>query len=135
VGRPHFLDPLLRSSPEALALYIGGRSTPLAPTVEPAFDSAARRRGLLGRTALAPGRALIIAPCQAVHTFGMRFAIDVLYAARDGRIIKIRHAMPPGRISAAFSAFATIEMAAGTAERAGIREGEVLELRAVLPDP
>jgi hypothetical protein len=129
VGRPHFLDALLRSSPEALALYIGGRSTPLASTVEPAFDSAARRRGLLGRTALAPGTALIIAPCQAVHTFGMRFAIDVIYAARDGRIIKIRQAMPPGRMSAAFSAFATIEMAAGTAEAAGIRVGDVIEVR------
>ena len=102
---------------------------PLAPTVEPAFDSAARRRGLLGRTSLPAGTALIIAPCQSVHTFGMQFAIDVIYAARDGRIIKIRHAMPPGRISAAFSAFATIEMAAGTAEAAGIRAGDVLELR------
>jgi uncharacterized membrane protein (UPF0127 family) len=131
VGRPHFLDPLLRSSPEDLALYIGGRPTPLARTLEPAFESEARRRGLLGRTGLAEGTALIIAPCQAVHTFGMQFPIDVLYAGRDGRIIKIRHAMPPGRISAAFSAFATIEMAAGTADRAAIRPGEMLEVRAV----
>lgn len=59
----------------------------------------------------------------------MRFAIDVIYAGRDGRIIKIRHAMPPGRISAAFSAFATIEMAAGSAKAADIQAGDVLELR------
>jgi uncharacterized membrane protein (UPF0127 family) len=129
VGRPHFLDPLLRSSPEELALYIGGKAAPLARTLEPAFESAARRRGLLGRQALAAGTALIIAPCQAVHTFGMQFPIDVIYAARDGRIIKIRHGMLPGRISAAFSAFATVEMAAGTAADAGVREGDVLELR------
>jgi len=58
----------------------------------------------------------------------MQFAIDVIYAARDGRIIKIRQSMLPGRISAALSAFATIEMAAGTAARAGIGAGDVLEL-------
>ena len=129
VARPHFLDPLLRHSPEKLALYIGGRAEPLASTVESAFDSATRTRGLLGRDGLAGDTALIIAPCQAVHTFGMRFPIDVIFASRDGRIIKIRRAMLPGRMSAALSAFATIEMAAGAADRHGVTPGDVLEIR------
>jgi uncharacterized membrane protein (UPF0127 family) len=110
-------------------LYIGGKAAPLAAHVETAFDSATRTRGLLGRTGLAHDTALVIAPCQAVHTFGMKFAIDVIYAARNGRVIKIRHAMPPWRISAALSAFATIEMAAGAAAHAGLAPGDHLELR------
>ena len=99
--------------------------------METAFDSATRTRGLLGRTGLATGTALIIAPCQAVHTFRMQFAIDVIYAGRDGRIIKIRRSMPPGSISICVSAFATIEMAAGEAERAGLTAGDVLDVRPV----
>jgi uncharacterized membrane protein (UPF0127 family) len=129
VSRPHFLDPLLRHSPDKLALYIGGKTQPLASAVESAFDSATRTRGLLGRTGLAEGAALIIAPCQAVHTFGMAFPIDVIYAARDGRVIKIRQAMPAWRMSAALTAFATIEMAAGSSDRAGLVVGDRLEVR------
>ena len=98
--------------------------------METAFDSATRTRGLLGRTGLASGTALIIAPCPSVHTFGMQFAIDVIYAARDGRVIKIRRAMPPARVSLCLNAFATIEMAAGEAERAGLATGDQLDVRA-----
>jgi hypothetical protein len=127
--RPCFLDPFLRSAPDRLGLYIGGSSVPLAGVVEAAVDSATRRRGLLGRSHLPVDAALIIAPCQAVHTFGMQFAIDVIYAARDGRVIKLHPNLGAARISAAFTAFAAIEMAAGAIDRAGVRVGDRLEIR------
>ena len=57
----------------------------VAATLEPAFDSASRKRGLLGRDGLAAGHALIIAPSNMVHTFFMRFPIDILIVSRGGR--------------------------------------------------
>ena len=44
-----------------------------------ALDSKSRRKGLLGRDTLADRHALVLAPCGSVHTFGMRFPIDVLF--------------------------------------------------------
>jgi uncharacterized membrane protein (UPF0127 family) len=110
-------------------LWVDGAEVPFATSVEIAFDSATRKKGLLGRDALPSGTALIIAPCSAVHTFAMRFPIDVIFAGRDGRIMKIRHAMPASRVSAAFRAFAAVELAAGAAREAGLRVGDRLVLR------
>ena len=102
---------------------------PLADTIEIAGDSDARRRGLLGRDELLPGTALVIAPCGAVHTFGMRFSIDVVFAARDGRVVKIARDVRPRRIAAAWGAFAAIEMAAGEVGRRDVAIGDYVELR------
>ena len=102
----------------------------MATTVEGAFDSASRTRGLLGRASLAPDHALVIAPCSAIHTFGMQFPIDVIFAAGDGRILKIRRNMRRGRMTGAIGAFATIEMAAGAADRHELKAGDYLEMTA-----
>ena len=112
MSRPHFLQPLLKRAAEGLVLKVEGRDTPVATTVESAFDSSTRKRGLLGRDALAPEVAFVIAPCSGVHTFGMRFPIDLIFAARDGRVIKLRRAVPASRISLGLRAFAVVEMAA-----------------------
>lgn len=126
---PHFLSPLLSSATGTRGLYLEGRSEPLAAHVETAFDPVARKRGLLGRDDLPTGFALVIAPCNLVHTFKMRFVIDVIFAARSGRIVRFRRNMPPGRISGAFGAFATIEMVAGSIDRAGLTVGQVITVR------
>lgn len=123
----HFLQPGLRHESIPSGLYVDG-TRPLAPTIEWAVDSATRKRGLLGREALAPGTALVIAPSKGVHTFGMKFPIDVIFAARDGRVLKVREAMPRSRIAVSLRAFAVIEMAAGSAARAQLRPGERLSV-------
>lgn len=126
---PHFLAALLRRDAPPMSLVIDDRpQAPLATTVEPAFDSTSRKRGLLGRSTLAQNTAIVLAPCSAIHTFGMRFPIDVIFAARDGRVLKIRRAMGASSASMALRAFAAIEMAAGEAERHGLRVGERLSL-------
>ena len=78
---------------------------------------------------------MVIAPCSAVHTFGMQFPIDVIFAARDGRILKIRQNMRAGRLTGAIGAFATIEMAEGEAGRHGLKAGDHLELTAPALSP
>jgi uncharacterized membrane protein (UPF0127 family) len=98
--------------------------TVLADHVELAGDSASRRRGLLGRDHLDDGHALVIAPCGGVHTFFMRFAIDVLFVRRDGRVVKCAHAVRPWRIALAPTAYAAIECPAGTLRRAETRRGD-----------
>lgn len=129
VAAPHFLTPILKGPTTDYYLGIDGRSTVLASTLEPAFDSKTRNRGLLGRDSLPDDSALIIAPSNSVHTFGMRFPIDVIYAKRDGRVVKIRESMPKSRISLALGAFAVIEMAAGSAERVGLEVGDLVFVR------
>jgi hypothetical protein len=103
----------------------------VASTIEMAVDSKTRRRGLLGRTSLSEGTVLIIAPCNGVHTFFMRFTIDVVFASRDGRIVKICRHLRPWRIGAALRAFAALEFANGAAEHAGIAIGDRLTVEPI----
>jgi uncharacterized membrane protein (UPF0127 family) len=103
----------------------------VATRVEGAFDSATRRKGLLGRDGLEPGVGLVIAPTNLVHTFAMRFPIDILFVSRDGRVLKVRHAVPQRRIAGAWGAFAVVELAAGGLRGSKTEQGDVLELRPV----
>jgi uncharacterized membrane protein (UPF0127 family) len=129
MARPHFLRPLIAAPARGTTLTIVGRGV-LASSLVPAFDSTSRRRGLLGRSGLADDEALIIAPSNAVHTFGMTFPIDVVYARRDGLVLKVRPDLRPRRVSAAWGAFAVIEMAAGTTARIGVQPGDRLVVSA-----
>jgi uncharacterized membrane protein (UPF0127 family) len=130
VARPNFLEPLLKKSGPPLALYIdrAAGTRILATIVEAAVDSASRKRGLLGRDSLAPDAALLIAPSNGVHTFFMKFAIDVVFVARDGRVVKIARAVKPWRAALAFRAFGVVELAAGAADRAGLHLGDRLRV-------
>jgi uncharacterized membrane protein (UPF0127 family) len=99
---------------------------PVATTLEPAFESASRKKGLLGRDGLSAGHALIIAPSNMVHTFFMRFPIDVLVVTRDGRVLKARRNVPARRLVGALRGFAVIEMAANELERSETVAGDRL---------
>ncbi len=103
----------------------------LAAHVEPAFDSKARRRGLLGRDAVPENYAMIIAPCGSVHTFFMRMPIDVIFVSRDGTVVKTCRSVKPWRIAGALRAFATIEAAAGFIDRTETVPGDVVALREI----
>jgi uncharacterized protein len=123
----HFLAPLLRST-EPCGLTIVRDGSWLVEQVEPALDSKSRTKGLLGRDSLDRQRGLVIAPTQGVHTFGMRFPIDIVAVNREGRVLKCRTHVPPRRIVLALRAFAIVELAAGAADRAGLREGDQLAI-------
>jgi uncharacterized protein len=126
-----FLNPLLQTASTPFALTNTRNNQIVAHTLLTAFDSASRRKGLLGRDGLPDGSALIIAPCQAIHTFSMRFAIDVAFVAKDGLVLKVRQAVPPRRIAGALRAFAVIELPAGAIERSGTRAGDRLQVSAL----
>lgn len=95
-----------------------------------AGTSAERRRGLLGRDRLDPDEGIYIVPTQWIHMFGMRFPIDVAFLAADGRVLHIHHRLKPNRISRpVWRAEGALELAAGVLRAAGVRVGDVIELR------
>jgi uncharacterized protein len=127
----HFLRPLLARHPVAQALVNERTGAVVAEILETAFDSGTRRRGLLGRDDLAAGAALVLAPCNAVHTCRMRFPIDVVFVARDGRVTKIVRRLAAWRAAVSFLAFATIELRAGSVSRCGIDVGDRIVVRSL----
>ena len=88
----------------------------------------ARMRGLLGRHGLESGEGLLLRPASSVHTFFMRFAIDVVFLGKDGCVLKVVPELRPGRTAAARGAKAVVELAAGEADRRGIVAGTALDM-------
>ena len=129
-----FLSPLLEASSEQHILVDATTGAVVADQLLTAFTAAERNKGLLGRSSLADGSAMIIAPCTAVHTFFMQFPIDVAFVKKDGRVLKLRRAVRPWRMAAAFGAFAVIELPAGTLQRIGTLAGTTLAVRSA-PHP
>ena len=126
-----FLDPILRSGPSSFTLTNTRSNRVLATTLLTAFDSDSRRRGLLKQDSMAEGSALIIAPSNAIHTFFMRFAIDVAFVSKDGRVLKVRPNVPPWRMAGALRGFAVIEMPVGALARADTRTGDALQIAGI----
>lgn len=92
-----------------------------------AGDSRTRRTGLLKHKRLDPGQGLWIVPCEAVHTFGMTFPIDVLFLSRSKKILKIRPGMMRRKIAICLRAHSVLELPAGTLQQTGTLPGDQLE--------
>ena len=101
---------------------------PVATSVEIAATRSSRRRGLLGRDCLAEATAMLLAPCAAVHTAGMRFAIDVVFVDRQGYAVKVVRDLRPWRVALAAGARAVIEMPAGSLRWGAVLPGDRLYL-------
>lgn len=127
----HFLGEMARAPDGRWRLVHEATGVTVAGRLHAAFDSAARRTGLLGKGGWPEDEALVIGPCQAVHTVGMRFPIDVLFVRRDGSIEKVKANVPPWRMTAAWRAFAVIELAAGVlgARVPGLARGDRMVVR------
>jgi uncharacterized membrane protein (UPF0127 family) len=121
-----FLTPLLKDPalPHKLQNVRNGRV--LAHRLLPAFDSKSRRDGLLGYESLAEGSAMLIAPSSAVHTFFMRFPIDMAFVTGGGRVLKTRAAVRPWRMAGALRAYVVIELPTGTLARCDTVRGDML---------
>lgn len=127
-----FFSPGTRNRPPAAPSKVTvinvTRDTQVADRVQLAGDGGSRRKGLLGRDGLEKGEGLWIVPCEAVHTFWMRFAIDLIYLDREYRVVKIRSAVPPWRLSACLRAHSVIELAPGTISEKQVRRGDRLAM-------
>jgi len=94
--------------------------------VDVADTSAKRRTGLLKHERLDPGRGLWNTPCESVHTFFMKFPIDLVYLDKRRKVKKIRNRVPAWRLSACLTAHSILELPAGTIETTGTQVGDEL---------
>ena len=89
-----------------------------------------RMRGLLGRDGLESGEGLLLRPASAVHTYFMRFAIDVVFLDRSLVVVGIADSVDPWKARSRKGAKAVLELPAGESERRGLAVGDRLELAA-----
>ncbi len=104
------------------------RGTVLATAADVADTSAARKTGLLKHATLEPGQGLWIVPCESVHTFFMKFPIDLVYLTRDRKVRKTVGSVAPWRLSACLPAFSVLELPAGTVAATGTQRGDEIEI-------
>ena len=105
------------------------RGTELADKAWVARGFWPRLVGLLGRSGLAPGEALVLEPCSSVHTAFMRFTIDVVYLDRAGKVVKVAPHMRPFRIGGVLrGSRSVIELPAGAIERSGTVPGDEIQI-------
>jgi len=106
-------------------------NTVLADRVDVAASHAERAVGLLSRSSLAPGEALWIVPSRGVHTWGMRFSIDVLALDEAGNVVDCVSNLRPWRVRLPRKGTAgVLELPAGTLEasRTSLGHRVVLEM-------
>lgn len=99
-------------------------ATPLQ--VEKTETALERTRGLLGKPAMSDNQGFWIAPCNSVHTFGMRYPLDIVYLDRQQQISRIKPHLKPFRVSWYLLARSVIELRAGAVEALGLRAGDEL---------
>ena len=104
------------------------RNAVLGDAVEVADTSGKRRVGLLKHKQLEPGEGLWIVPCESVHTFFMKFPIDLVYLDKKKRVRKVRNAVPAWRLSLCLTAHSILELPAGIARQTGTRPGDELQI-------
>ena len=110
------------------------RTTVVCEFLEDAGGLSGQSRGLLGRERLDPGHGLLFnngrfTPFMWMHMFFMKFAIDIVFLGRGGRVLKISHALKPWRVSAiVFGARQALEIEAGAAVASGTQIGDIVEV-------
>jgi uncharacterized protein len=86
----------------------------LGHEVPVAIGSSVRLLGLSHLDRGRAGRGLLIPRCRSIHTFGMRFALDLVFLDRDGRPCSVRRGVPPRRLAWDRRADAVLELPGGT---------------------
>ena len=105
------------------------RGAVLASDVDLADTPRSRRVGLLRHESLPPGKGLWIYPTQAIHTFGMRFSIDVAFLDRRLRIKRIYHQLAPFRLTTlVWGARSVLELPPGSLASTGTAGGDELQI-------
>ena len=108
------------------------RGATVAANVQLADTPRSRRIGLLRHESLEPGEGLWIYPTQAIHTFGMRFPIDVAFLDRGLRVKRVYHGLAPFRLtSLVWGAKSVLELPSGSLASTGTAVGDELQISPV----
>jgi uncharacterized membrane protein (UPF0127 family) len=107
---------------------VSDRDVVLCERCKVADNPISRLKGLLGKRELASGDGLMLRPANIVHTWFMRFAIDVVFVDADLQVVGITHDAGPWRLTGRRGARSVIELAAGECRRRGIQTGAKLRV-------
>jgi len=113
-----------------MSLYLRNATSglPVVDRLEIAKTPWARVKGLLGRDGLQAGHGLLIEDCSSIHTWFMRFAIDVVYLDDTLRVRKIVPDLHPWRLSASRDARHVLELPAGALLERPVGIGDILKV-------
>ena len=93
-----------------------GRDLPGGLRVAEADTRAARMKGLARLDEIPPSTALHIPRCRSVHTFTMRFPLDLIWLDKAGRVVRVDPQVPPRRLKSCVRARSVVEARGGTAD-------------------
>jgi uncharacterized membrane protein (UPF0127 family) len=112
-----------------ITFYNLTKETLLGDAVDVADTAATRNRGLLKHDRLAGGEGLWIVPCEAIHTFWMKFAIDAVFLDKNKKVTKVVANLRPSRLAMSWRARSVLELPAGTAAQTRTEPGDQIEIR------
>jgi hypothetical protein len=112
-----------------VTFYNASKETVLGDAVLVADTSATRNRGLLKHDHLAAGEGLWIVPCEAIHTFWMKFAIDAVFLDKHKKVTKVVANLRPSRLALSWRARSVLELPAGMAEQTRTEPGDQIEIQ------
>lgn len=106
------------------------RQTTLASRAHRAASFLDRLRGLMFVPELPDGGGLLLEPESSIHTFFMRFPLDVVYLDRNHRVVRLDHRMPPGRLGPIYTGgcHAILELPPGVLAESQTQVGDELVL-------
>ena len=103
-------------------------NTVLAYSAKIADTFISRLKGLLGTASLPARQCLVIKPCSSVHTFGMKYSLDIVFMDKNNRVLRIVSNLPPNRIACCSGGSYVLEFAGGSLEAAEITVGDYLQI-------
>ncbi len=112
-----------------MKIYNSTQNSLIADDVKVADNFVSRTFGLIPKKEISAGEGLIIKPCCSIHTFFMRFAIDVLFVNKQNEIVALHKNVKPWRILPIHpTSHYVIELASGQIAAKGIEKGMVIRL-------
>ena len=107
------------------------RNTVVGETIEVAETAVQKVKGLLGRDCLEDGQGLLFKGAGSLHTLFMRFPIDIIYANKQGKVLKAAKAVRPFKVAAApLRGYYAIELPVGAINASNTQVGDLLDLAA-----
>ena len=99
--------------------------------LEVARTTLQRMRGLLGRSGLPAGQGMLIERCSSIHTFFMKFALDVIFLDSDWEVRLVVRDLRPWRMASSRGASCVVELAAGALEGTDLAPGDALKIEEI----
>ena len=110
-------------------IFVSNKEVTIATSVKVANTFFRRLKGLMGTASLSRGSALLISPCKQVHTFFMRYSLDIVFLDESHYIVHLVNSLPPFRISPYIKkSKKVLELPARTIEEYELKVGDKIDM-------